>query len=145
MTTVRIPPLVPQIVIEQGGWHARSVDVIAIATDGRFGMALVDGNGDRANIEIEPWFYRKEGWASDGSSGGGGPWGEQGPWGVCSGIYATDATESAFVAYGYAECYEAVRIVFNDAERRISVLPSGFWLVVAADYPDGADAIILFE
>ena len=66
------PRLTDQQVIVQGGWHPRYARVLAIATDGDHGFALVDGNGDGAELEEELWEWNDGHWAGRVSAGGGG-------------------------------------------------------------------------
>jgi hypothetical protein len=49
------PRLTEKRVIAQGGWHPRYARAVAIATDSDFGLALVDGKGDGAELADEIW------------------------------------------------------------------------------------------
>lgn len=46
-------------VAARGGWHPRCVRVIAVASAGDYGFALVDGNGDGSELEAEHWLWQK--------------------------------------------------------------------------------------
>jgi len=72
------PALTPAEVIAGGGWHPRYARVLATASDGDYGFALVDGNGDGAELEAEAWMWDHGNWAGAGSSGAG-PLGSLGP------------------------------------------------------------------
>jgi len=47
------PALTGDEVLAHGGWHPRYARVLAIASDGGYGFAVVDGNGDGAELEAE--------------------------------------------------------------------------------------------
>lgn len=46
--------------IEAGGWDARYAIVLAVATNGNAGAAIVDTNGDGADIDFD-WYERVDG------------------------------------------------------------------------------------
>ena len=43
--------------------------MIAVASAGDYGFALVDGNGDGSELEAEHWLWQQGAWQSGGSSG----------------------------------------------------------------------------
>jgi hypothetical protein len=47
------PGLTEQEVLTHGGWHPRHARVLAVTSDGDYGFALVDGNGDGAGLEAD--------------------------------------------------------------------------------------------
>jgi hypothetical protein len=51
------PALTPEEVIARGSWDPRYARVLAIASDQDYGFALVDGNGDGAELEAEAWTW----------------------------------------------------------------------------------------
>src|ERR1700722_4547222 len=65
------PGLTEDEVITGGGWHPRYTRVLAIASDGDHAFALVDGNGDGAELEAEIWEWDGQTWTGAGSSGAG--------------------------------------------------------------------------
>jgi hypothetical protein len=44
------PALTEDDVLSHGGWHPRYARVLAVTSDGDYGFALVDGNGDGAEL-----------------------------------------------------------------------------------------------
>lgn len=46
-------PLTAGEVLAKGGWHPRYARVIAVTSDGDYGFALIDGNGDGQELEAE--------------------------------------------------------------------------------------------
>ncbi|WP_193608547.1 hypothetical protein [Nocardioides lijunqiniae] len=62
-------------VIEAGGWDGRYAVVRAVGTLGDHGAAVIDANGDGADINLEH-FRRVDGeWVATSSTGGPGDWG----------------------------------------------------------------------
>ncbi|WP_134740236.1 hypothetical protein [Nocardioides sp. 503] len=62
-------------VIVAGGWDARYAVVRAVGTLGDHGAAVIDANGDGADINLEH-FRRVDGeWRATSSGGGPGDWG----------------------------------------------------------------------
>ncbi len=82
-------------VVAPGGWHPRYARVIAAASAGGHGFALVDGNGDGSEPEAGHWLWHEGSWQPGGSSGAG-PLDAVGP--LHSGGHADD---SAWFAYGH--------------------------------------------
>lgn len=58
------------MVLFEGGWDLRYAEVLAIGTAGRFGLALVDTNGDGREINDVLFRLAPEGWQEGSSSGG---------------------------------------------------------------------------
>lgn len=71
--------LTEAVVIADGGWDSRYARVRLIQQVGDEAIALVDGNGDGAEIESEHWFQESEGWVG-GWSQGIGPLGHRPIW-----------------------------------------------------------------
>jgi hypothetical protein len=115
-------------VVALGGWHPRYARVIAIASTGDHGFALVDGNGDGSELEAEHWLWHQGSWQPGGSSGAG-------P--LHSGGHADD---SAWFAYGSAPGQDTVTIVFDGRSHRVPVGRYGVWAFtgIRAD-PGGHD------
>jgi len=68
------PSLAEEEVLAHGGWHPRYARVLAVASDGDYGdygFAVVDGNGDGADLEAEMWQWDCGNWDGAGSSGAG--------------------------------------------------------------------------
>jgi hypothetical protein len=121
-------------VVALGGWHPRYARVIAIASTGDHGFALVDGNGDGSELEAEHWLWHQGSWQPGGSSGAG-PLDAVGP--LHSGGHADD---SAWFAYGSAPGQDTVTIVFDGRSHRVPVGRYGVWAFtgIRAD-PGGHD------
>jgi hypothetical protein len=64
-------PLTAEEVLAKGGWHPRYARVIAVTSDGDYGFALIDGNGDGQELEAEAWTWQEGIWIANGSSGAG--------------------------------------------------------------------------
>lgn len=62
--------LTPEMVIDLGGWDGRFARVLAIAAHRGAGLAVVDSNGDEANIDAEHYWRDEAGDWEAGSSGG---------------------------------------------------------------------------
>jgi hypothetical protein len=60
------------LIISVGGWDPRYARVAMVAVDDDVAIALVDGNGDGAELEMEYWFKEDGKWRA-GQSGGHGP------------------------------------------------------------------------
>jgi len=56
-------------IITGGGWNATYARVVAIAVDDDVAFALIDGNGDGVELEMEYWFKGGSGWSAGQSSG----------------------------------------------------------------------------
>jgi hypothetical protein len=63
-------PLSADVIIRTGGWDPRYARVLLIEQSGVTALALVDGNGDGAELELEYWRRDAgEGWQGEASSG----------------------------------------------------------------------------
>lgn len=108
-------------VIACGGWHPRYARVIAVASAGDHGFALVDGNGDGTELEAEHWRWHHGCWQQGGSSGIG-PLEGIGP--LHSGGQAGD---SALFAFGSAPAQRTVTIAFDGRSHQVPVGRHGIW------------------
>jgi hypothetical protein len=108
-------------VVALGGWHPRYARVIAVASAGDHGFALVDGNGDGSELEAEHWLWSQGSWQPGGSSGAG-PLDTVGP--LHSGGHAGD---SAWFAYGSAPGQDTVIIAFDGRSHQVPVGSYGLW------------------
>ena len=109
-------------VVALGGWHPRYARVIAVASAGDHGFALVDGNGDGSELEAEHRLWDEGSWQPGGSSGAG-PLDVVGP--LCSGGHAGD---SAWFAYGSAPGQDTVTIAFDGRRHQVPVGSLGVWV-----------------
>ena len=117
------PVLTAGEVIAGGGWHPRYARVLAIASDGDYGFALVDGNGDDAELEAELWRWDGGSWAGAGSSGAG-------PLATLELLLAADHADSTCYAYGSAPGYRAIALSFEGQRHEAPVSQHGTWAFV---------------
>ncbi len=61
--------LTEEVIIAVGGWSPTYAHVVMIAADEDVAIALVDGNGDGAELEMEYWFKDEGKWSAGSSSG----------------------------------------------------------------------------
>jgi hypothetical protein len=108
-------------VVARGGWHPRYVRVIAVASAGDYGFALVDGNGDGSELEAEHWHWQEGAWQQGGSSGVG-PLDGMGP--LHPGGYMHD---TAWFAFGCAAGQDTVTVVFGGRSHQVPVGSYGVW------------------
>jgi hypothetical protein len=117
------PPLTEQDVLARGGWHPRYARVLAVASDGDYGFALTDGNGDGAELEEETWKWDDGAWQPR-SSCGGGPLDYLGP--VITGGYFDDA----YYAFGHAPGRQSVTVEFDGRDHEVPVGRHGVWAFI---------------
>jgi len=68
----RARELSEEAIIRIGGWDPKYARVLLIEEDNNFGLVLVDGNGDGAELELEYWLRDADDmWGGAGSSGHG--------------------------------------------------------------------------
>lgn len=87
--------LTPEMVIRLGGWDPRYARVLAVSTNQGAGLAIIDSNGDEANIDAEHYWHDETGsWEAGTSVGpvstseiGVSAWGEGGHLDPGSGAY----------------------------------------------------------
>jgi hypothetical protein len=109
------PGLTEEEVIARGGWHPGYARVLAVASDGDYGFAVVDGNGDGAELEAETWIWDGGHWAGASSSGAG-PLDHLGP------LQTGGQIGDAYFAYGRAPGRREIIISFDIHDARIAVL-----------------------
>jgi hypothetical protein len=63
--------LTDDAIISLGGWAPRYARVVMLAIDDDVAIALVDGNGDGAELEMEYWFKEDGTWGGGSTSGHG--------------------------------------------------------------------------
>jgi hypothetical protein len=117
------PALSAEEVLARGGWHPRYARVLAVTSDGDYGFALIDGNGDGAELESEMWAWDNGTWEGRGSSGAGALDGV-GP--VQTGGQIGDAC----FAYGRAPRRRSITISFDDRRQEIPVSRDGIWAFI---------------
>jgi hypothetical protein len=121
--------LTAQLVISAGGWHPRFARVLLIEQDGGLGLALIDGNGDGAELELEYWQHDGAGRWHGGSSSGHGP---------LDGLRTAGWNAGPFVcAIGRAGPHEAVQVRYGGRAHRRVASELGVWgFIHAADSAD---------
>jgi hypothetical protein len=117
------PGLTADRVLAHGGWHPRYARVLAVASDGDYGFAVVDGNGDGAELEAEAWRWDSGNWHGAGSSGAG-PLGNLGP------LRTGGQIGGACFAYGSAPGRQSVTISFNSRRHDVPVGQHGVWAFI---------------
>ncbi len=117
------PALTAQDVLAHGGWHPRYVRVLALASDGDYGFALVDGNGDGAELEAEIWLWDGNTWTGGGSSGAG-------PLTTLRPLQAANHADSACYAFGSAPRRPSIAISLDGHRYDIPVGQYGVWAFV---------------
>jgi hypothetical protein len=117
------PALTPEEALAGGGWDLRYARVLAVASDGDYGFALIDGNGDGAELEAEYWVWDSGTWRGTTSSGAG-PLSHLGS--ECTGGQVNDA----FAAYGSAPGRQSVTINFDGRLHDVPVSGNGVWVFI---------------
>jgi hypothetical protein len=117
------PRLTEEQVIADGGWHPRYARTVAIATDGDYGLALVDGNGDGAELEDEIWMHRDGAWIGQSSSGAG-------PLDHMPSLTTWWPVEDVCYAYGRAHGRSSVVLSLAGQRHDIPVGRHGVWAFV---------------
>ncbi len=117
------PGLSQEDVLARGGWHPRYARVLAVASDGNYGFAVVDGNGDGAELEAETWEWDNGSWQGAFSSGAG-PLSTLGP------LQTGGQIGEAYFAYGKAPGRQRVTISFDGRPHDVPVSREGVWAFV---------------
>ena len=127
----RHPGLSHHEVLASGGWHPRYARVLITASDGDYGFALVDGNGDGAELEEELWLWEDgpggHGRWQPGSSSGAGPLDH------LPTLAAGGHIGPAYFAYGRVPWAESVTIEFEQRRYEMPVVSQlGVWGFIRA-------------
>jgi hypothetical protein len=115
--------LTAEDVLAHGGWHPRYARVIAVTSDGDYGFALIDGNGDGRELETEIWTWQDGTWTA-GSSSGAGPLQDVGP------VQTGGQIGHAYFAYGSAPGRQAITIAFDGQLHTTPVNSFGIWAFI---------------
>jgi hypothetical protein len=121
------PALTPDDVLASGGWHPRYVRVLAVASDGDYGIAVVDGNGDGAELEEEAWLWDDGRWTPGSSSG-------TGPLDTLGTIQTGGEVGDAAYAFGRAPGRRSVTISFGGQTFEVPVGPHDVWAFIKAGH-----------
>jgi hypothetical protein len=116
-------PLTAEEVLAKGGWHPRYARVIAVTSDGDYGFALIDGNGDGQELEAEAWTWQEGTWMANGSSGAG-PLSGVGP------VRSGGQIDNAYFAYGSAPGQQVISISFDGRLYPTPVNRHGIWAFI---------------
>ena len=119
MTSPAHPGLSPQEVLALGGWHRGYARVLITVSDGDYGFALVDGNGDGAELEEELWRWEDGRWDGAGSSGAG-------PLDRLRPLATGGRLGDAFFAYGRVPGRNVVTVEFEQHRYEVPA-PLGIW------------------
>jgi hypothetical protein len=117
------PGLIAQEVLARGGWHPRYARVLAAVSDGDYGFAVVDGNGDGAELDTEIWRWNGAGGDGAGSSGAG-PLSTMGP------VQTGGQIDDAYFAYGSAPGRRSITISFDGRRCAVPVGRHGVWAFI---------------
>jgi hypothetical protein len=124
------PGLAEEDVIAHGGWHPRYIRVLATASDGDQGFAVVDGNGDGAELEAELWLWEDGTWTA-GSSSGAGPLDSLGL------IQTGGQAGSTYFAYGRALERRSITVRFDQRLHEVPVSRHGVWAFIKTSADPG--------
>lgn len=112
--------LTGQDVICAGGWSPRYARVLAVSSDADHGLAVVDGNGDGAELEAESWVWDGHAWVSASSSGAG-------PLDTLGRVQTGGQIGEAHFAFGRAPGRTSVTVRFEGASHQVGVGEHGVW------------------
>ena len=102
-----------------GGWDARYAVTLAVASSGDVAAALVDTNGDEADIGLDQ--YERD---------AAGHWNEVGS--TSAGDAGSSWSPRLVAAWGRTDPHASVDIEYLGSQRRVAASPTGWWLFVAA-------------
>jgi hypothetical protein len=124
-------------VLASGGWHPDYARVLIAVSDRDCGFALVDGNGDGAELEEELWRWEDGHWEGGSSSGAG-------PLGYLPPLVAGGHLGQAYFAYGHVLGRDSVTVEFEQRQYEVPVSPLGVWGFIkeAADPRPGWPALL---
>lgn len=118
------PALTEADVIALSGWHPRYARVLALASEGDHGFAVVDGNGDGAELEVELWWWEEGAWTSGSSSG-------TGPLDGLASFQAGGEPGVICFAYGWAPGRGSVTISYDGQLHDVPISRHGVWAFVS--------------
>jgi hypothetical protein len=119
------PALTGEEVLAHGGWHPRYARVLAVASDGDHAFALVDGNGDGAELEAEAWLWDGRTWEPGNSSGAG-------PLGGLGREQTGGEAGPACFAFGRVPGRQSVTVEFDGQLYQVPVSRHGIWAFIKA-------------
>jgi hypothetical protein len=124
------PGLTEDEVIASGAWHPRYARVLAITSDGDYSLAIVDSNGDGAELEAETWQWDGDRWTGAGSAGAG-PLDTLGP------TQTGGQIGNSYFAYGSAPGRQTITINFDGRLHQIPVSHHGVWAFIKTSTSPG--------
>ena len=129
--------LTEEFIINQGGWHPRFARVLLIREVGKQAFAIVDGNGDGAELELEQWLQSDDEWVSGMSSG-------IGPLDDGHGVWVSGWTAGVGYAAGGASPGQEVAVEWRGQVTRATANDYGVWLCLFPDQPPPGEAQMAF-
>ena len=126
-----LPVLTDGNLLDGGGWDARFARVLRRAVAGRAALAVVDSNGDGAELEADVWEYEGGRWQPGGSSSLGSL--------DARGGESTGRSGHVVWAAGLLEVGSSVRVRYGDDEQPVAADSDGLWAWVR--YDDGTAAV----
>jgi hypothetical protein len=130
-----------EALIRAGGWDPRYARALLVEQDGDHALALIDGNGDGAELELEYWRRDTDGvWHGGASSGHG----------ALNSMPAVQSLNAGDIvaALGRAEPAAEVSVQYDGNVYRRQATESGVWgFVHAADStrPDEMPTVVAVE
>jgi hypothetical protein len=128
------PALTAHDVLAHSGWPAQYARVLAVASDGDYGFALVDGNGDGAELEAEIWLWHDDAWTDGGSSGAG-------SLSTLDSVRAAQHADDACYAYGSAPGRRSITLTLDGHRYDVPVGEQGVWAFVKIHASPGSSAL----
>jgi hypothetical protein len=136
-----IPPITGAMVLGNVE-RLRDARVLAITSDGAFGLAIACGEQGLVELDVQAWRFAGERWWLRVSQFVEGPDSQDERWsGGSKGIFTEDLL-GAYRNYGYAPACASVELTFDARRYRTSVLANGFWAFITDEESSTADPII---
>jgi hypothetical protein len=116
--------LTPRTAIEDGGWDPRYAVLLALEIRGGVAGALVDGNGDGADISLDVYQQLSDGtWQEQSSSGG-------------AGDSAVFCSSEMVGCYARSNPSQPILVEYGGCRYQVQPNAEGWWLFVAPAISD---------
>lgn len=113
------------LAIASGGWDERYAVVLVVVTRGDIAAALVDPNGDGADIDLDEYHRGPDGqWVAGNSSGGAGDSG-------------TSWSPHMVATYGRTEPHAEIFVDYYGETHTVTANDAGWWLFVTESLDEG--------
>ena len=119
----------PSEVLRLGGWDARYAVVLATATRGGVAAALVDTNGDGADVNLDQYEHGADGRWLEVNSGNCGETGS-----FSTGLMA--------LAWGRVDPRATVRVEYRATRYTVEASDDGWWTFVAPSHSSDAPRVL---